>query len=177
MTISSAGDPRLDSFLARLRVSLHGMPEGEIEDILRELRSHIADLADSYGSDIEGALRSLGDPVELGKKYKAENVIVRAECSGSPLVILQGLRHAAHSRAGRFTATVLYVSGYAMVVDLWRLAIERVFVPSWTGTAARLGWWLVPAAIVGGFILKYLTDHTATWWIRRYRRSVEMETS
>ena len=189
----------IDPFLARLRAALRGMPEGEIDDILRELRSHITDLADSSGSDVESAIRSLGDPVDLAKKYRAENVIAQAECSGSPLVILQGLRHAGRSRVGRFTATVLYVSGYAMVVTLWRIAVEKVFVPSWTGLwytpgdvwslslgsgahrspEARelLGFWLVPAAIIAGWILKYLTDRVATWWIRRYRRSVGMETS
>lgn len=199
MTISAARDATIDPFFARLRAALRGMPEGEIDDVLRELRSHIADLADSQGSDIEAAVRSLGDPVDLAKKYKAENLIARAECSGSPLVILQGLRHAGRSRAGRFTVTVLYVFGYVNVVSLWRAAIEKVLVPSraglwytpgdlwslslgWGGHAAPgarelLGWWLVPAAVIAGWIVKYLTDRAATWWIRRYRRSAETETS
>jgi uncharacterized membrane protein len=101
MTSSAALDARIDSFFARLRAALRGMPEGEIDDILRELRSHISDLADSQGSGIEAAIRSLGDPVDLAKKYKADNLIARAECSGSPLVILQGLQHAGRSRVAR----------------------------------------------------------------------------
>jgi hypothetical protein len=199
MTISAATDARVDSFMARLRAALRGMPEGEIDDILRELRSHVGDLAESQGSDIDAALRSLGDPVDLAKKYRADNQIARAECSGSPLVILQGLRHAGRTRVGRFTATVLYLFGYANVVSLWRAAIEKVAVPSWAGLwytpdepwslslaighpgapGARelLGWWLIPAAVIAGWIVKYLTDRAATWWIRRYRRSMGIEAS
>jgi HAAS domain-containing protein len=197
MTIAAARDARIDSFIARLRAALQGMPEREIDDILREIRSHITDLVDSHGSDIEAAIRSLGDPVDLAKKYRAENLIARAECSGSTLAILQGLRHAGSSRAGRFTATLLYVVGYVYVVTLWSAAIQKVLFPSrvglwctpgdpWSlslatdggapGAQELLGWWLVPAAVVAGWTLKYLVDHAAMWWIRRYRRSVEMET-
>jgi HAAS domain-containing protein len=199
MRLSAPVDARVDSFMARLRAALRGMPEAEIDDILRELRSHISDLAGPQESEIETAIRSLGDPVDLAKKYRAENLIARAECSGSPLAILQGLRHAGRSPVGRFTAAVLYVFGYAIVVTLWRVAIEKVLVPSWAGlwyapgdpwsfsldssghgapgTRELLGWWLVPAAIIAGWMIKYLTDRAATWWIRRCRRSIEMETS
>jgi hypothetical protein len=34
-----------------------------------------------------------------------------------------------------------------------------------------LGWWLVPAAVLAGFGLRYLVDRVALWWIRRYRKS------
>ena len=198
MTIIAPMDARIETFIARLRAALRGMPEGEIADILREIRSHIADLAASQGSDIEAAIRSLGDPVDLAKKYRAENLIARAECSGSTLAILQGLRHAGRTHAGRFTATVFYVTGYVYVVTLWSAAIQKLVFPSrvglwcipgdpWSlslatgggapGARELLGWWLVPAAAVAGWALKYLADHAATWWIRRYRRSGEMETS
>jgi hypothetical protein len=88
----------------------------------------------------------------------------------------------------------MYVFGYAIVVTLWRAAIEKVLFPSrvglwytrgdpWSlslviggnpapGARELLGWWLVPAALIAGLIFKYLTDRAATWWIRRYRRSV-----
>src|SRR5215813_13780993 len=101
-------DSRIDSFLARLRAALRGMSEGEIDDILKEIRGHILELTESRDGDAEAALRSLGDPVEMAGKYLADRRMVRAECSGSPLVILQGLRHASRSSLGRFAATVLY---------------------------------------------------------------------
>ena len=188
-------DPRIDGFLARLRAALRGMPEREIDDILREIRSHISELVETEGSDVEAAIRSLGDPVDLAMTYRAENVMVQAECSGSPLVILQALRHASRTRAGRTTATLLYVTGYATVISLWREAVHGLlgtdrmrlwYTPgtAWplslaadgaapAGSTEILGWWLVPALIVAGLALKFAVDGAGRWWIRRRRRAKE----
>lgn len=76
-----------------MRVALRGPPEREIDDILREFRSHVVELAGPECANTDAALQSLGNPVDLAQTYRAENTMVRAECTGSPLVILQGLRH------------------------------------------------------------------------------------
>jgi hypothetical protein len=186
----TGSESQIDSYLARVRAALRGLPEGEIEDILRELRSHANELAEGQG--VEAALRSLGDPVDLAKTYRAENEITRAECSGSPLRILLGLRHSSRSRIGRVTLGALYFFGYFTVVKLWVAAADKLFFPSQTGlwytsgktwiwlvTDGRapagahelLGWWLVPVAVAAGWILRYLVDSAARWWIRRYRQS------
>ena len=193
MTAVVNSESRIDSYLARTRVALRGLPETEIEDIVRELRSHVSELAEQRGSDIEIALRSLGDPVHLAKTYRAESQMVQAECSGSPLIILQGLRHATRTSLGRLTAGSLYAFGYVNVVSLWLAAIDKLLWPSRTGlwhlpghfwsfklltsgnppAGARelLGWWLVPAAFISGWLLRYAVDHLAQAWVRRYRRS------
>jgi len=197
MTTTVGLDPKVESYLAGVRAALRGMPKHEIEDILRELRSHVVDLTGKEGSGVEAALQSLGDPVELAKTYRAENQMVRAECSGSPLIILQGLRHASRSRLGRVAATALYAFGYINVLTLWAAAIDKLFAPSrvglwytpgdiWSFTLVRngnqpaggrelLGWWLVPATLVLGWGLRYATDRLAQWWIRRYRHRKELQ--
>ena len=81
MTNTTGSESRIDGYLSRVRAALRGLPEGEIDDILRELRSHVNDLAEGQG--VDAALRSLGDPVDLAKTYRAENEIAQAECSGS----------------------------------------------------------------------------------------------
>lgn len=193
MTTVAGSERTMDKYLARVRAALLGLPEGEIDDILRELRSHIVELAGANGGDVEAAIRSLGDPVDLSKSYRTENLLAQAECGGSPLAILQGLRHGSRSGIGRFLGTVLYVFGYANVLTLWAAAIEKLFAPSRTGLwyepgswwpftlvtdgqpppGARevLGWWLIPAAAVLGWALRYLIDRIALRWIRRHRRS------
>lgn len=193
MTSAVGLETKIDTYLARVRAALRGLPEGEIEDILRELRSHAVELSGKDGKGIDEALESLGDPVDLAKSYRAQNQMVQAECSGSPLVILQGLRYASRNRVGRVAATALYAFGYINVLTLWAAAIEKVFAPSWTGlwytpgqlwsvtlvtggnqpegAQELLGWWLVPAAVIVGWALRYLTDRIAQWWIGRYRRS------
>lgn len=191
MTTLVSSESQIDSYLARVRTALRGLPERELEDILRELRSHVSELAETEGP--KEALRSLGDPVDLAKTYRTENQMARAECSGSPLVILQGLRHSSSSWWGRFLVTVVYVFFYANVVTLWAAPIEKLIAPSRTGffytpgsfwsltlvtdghapagSREVLGWWLIPATLVAGWVLRYLIDHVARWWIRRYRRS------
>ena len=186
----AGAESKVESYLGRVRAALRGLPEHEIDDILGELRSHIGELAQSEGA--EAALGSLGDPVDLASTYRAQNVMVRAECSRSPLVILQGLRHASSGRWGRFLVTVIYVFCYANVLSLWAAAIEKLFAPSraglwytpgnlWSltlvtggnppgGARELLGWWLVPVALALGWLLRYATDRIARMWIRRSRR-------
>jgi|SRR5579864_3575242 len=188
---------KIESYLARVRTALRGLPEREIDDILRELRSHAGELAGPDGTNVDAALQSLGDPVDLANTYRAENTMVRAECAGSPLVILQGLRHATRTRAGRVLATALYAFGYINVLSLWTAALDKLFAPAQSGlwyapdnawplrwvtdgkapVGARelLGWWLIPVAIVAGFVLRYLIDQAAKWWIRRYRRTKSLQ--
>jgi len=192
--IASAGTgPKVDSYLGRVRVALRGLPEREIDDILRELRSHVDELSGKEESGVEAALESLGDPVDLARTYRSENQMVRAECSGSPLIILQGLRQASGGTLGRVIVTALYVLGYFAMGTLWAGALEKLFAPSrgglwytpgdfWSitllvggdppaGARELLGWWVVPLALLAGWGVKYVSDRLARWWIGRYRRS------
>jgi hypothetical protein len=191
MTTGTSTDSQIESYLGRVRTALRGLPDREIDDILRELRSHVGELTEEEGGDATAALQSLGDPLDLAKTYRSENQLTRAECSNSPLVILQGLRHAGSSRWGRMLATALFLFGYANAVTLWAAALDKLFSPSraglwytpgnvWSfvlvtsgnppvGSRELLGWWLVPATIVAGWVVRHLVDRIAQWWIRRYR--------
>ena len=193
MIASTGTEPKTERYLARVRVALRGLPEREIDDILRELRSHVDELAEKEGSGVEAALQSLGDPFYLAQRYRSENQMVRAQCSGSPLTILQGLRHATRGTLGRVTVTALYVLGYFGMGTLWAGALEKLLAPSrgglwyipgdfWSitlvvggnppaGARELLGWWLVPIALLAGWGVKYVSDRMAQWWIGRYRRS------
>ena len=145
-----------------MRAALLGLPEQEVDDILRELQSHADELAEGQG--VEAALRSLGDPVDMARTYRAEKLMARAECSGSPLVILEGLRNSSLRRSRRVTVTALYISGYANVIVLWTAGLEKLLSPS------RTGLWYMPGNI---WSLRLITDGTAPaggrellgWWL------------
>jgi hypothetical protein len=191
MTKVDGAESRIESYLGRVRTALHGLPQRQIDDIMRELHAHATELAEGQGT--EAALASLGDPVDLAKAYQAESAVMQGECSSSTLRILLGLRHAGRTRAGRLLATGLYVIGYVYVVMLWLLAVDKLLFPSRTGlwyvpgdwksltlrtnvspppgAHELLGWWLAPAAILAGWLLRYLTDQAAQWWLRRYRQT------
>ncbi len=76
--------------------------------------------------------------------------MARAQCSGSPLTILQGLRYATKGTLGRLTVTALYVLGYFGMGTLWAGALEKLLAPS------RGGLWYIPGdfwsitLVVGG---------------------------
>jgi uncharacterized membrane protein len=165
MTTASHVESGTERYLSRVRVALRGLPDAEIADILRELRSHIVEIGEAGRLGEQAALASLGDPVDLAKTYRTDNLMTQAECVGSPLVILQGLRHASRSQWGRVAVSALYFFGYANVLSLWAAALDGLFTPS------RSSWWVVPAYLVLGWILQQAIDRTAQWWIRRYRRS------
>jgi hypothetical protein len=191
MIASTGTEPKVEHYLARVRVGLRGLPEREVDDILRELRNHVDELAGKDGAGVEAALQSLGDPLDLAQTYRSENQMAQAQCSGSPLIILQGLRHA--GTLGRVTATAFYVLGYFGMGTLWAGALEKILAPSrgglwyipgdfWSitlvvggnppvGGRELLGWWVVPIALLAGWGVKYVSDRLAQWWIRRYRRS------
>lgn len=193
MNASTGTEPKIESYIARVRVALRGLPDREIDDILRELRSHVDELTGKEGTGVEAALQSLGDPLDLAQTYRSENQMVLAQCSGSPLIILQGLRHASRDTLGRVTATALYVLGYFSMGTLWAGALEKLLAPSrgglwytpgdfWSitlvvggnppaGARELLGWWVVPIALLAGVGVKYASDRIAQWWIGRYRRS------
>jgi hypothetical protein len=193
MTRTNDAEPSIDRYLARVRAALRGLSEREVDDTVSELRSHLVDLTASEG--VDAAIRSLGDPVDLANTYRSDSAMVQAECAGSSLTILQGLRHASSSRVGRVLVTVLYVFGYANVLTMWAAVIEKVITPSrvgfWfapggllpltlvtdgqapVGGRELLGWWLVPILAVTGWLLREGIDLVARWWIRHYRRSSE----
>jgi len=156
----------IDNYLVKVRAALRGLPQAEIEDILRELRSHAEELAADQG--MGPALGSLGDPVDLAKTYQAEHSRARAACSNSPLVILEGLRQSSHGRTHRVALTALYVFGYSSVLSLWATALDKL------ASAPRTGWALATANLAGGLLLKYVIDLTARWWIQRYMQQREL---
>lgn len=197
MTTAADTNAKVSSYLEQVRAALRGLPQPHIEEILRELRSHVTELGGAEGQGTEAALRSLGDPIDLGKTYQSEFRIKRAGCGSSPLVILQALRATARSSLGRVAATALYAFGYVSAIDLWAAAVGKFFTPSRVGlwfnhgdlwsftlvtsgdapSGARevLGWWFVPFAFLAGFACRYLTDRFARWWIARYRRSRKLQ--
>ncbi len=58
MADASVANPRLESYLQKLRTTLRDLPSGEVDDILREIRSHVLDRAEAGGQSI-GSRNSL----------------------------------------------------------------------------------------------------------------------
>ena len=191
MTTNSAHrtEPAVERYLERVRAALRGLPVSDAEDILLELRGHIAERATS-APDVDGVLESLGDPTALARQYLDENAIARAECSHSPLAILHSLVLLRRGSLGGWIVLGLAALGYAWAIALGAAAVEKLISPRdvglWlspgafvprlmvdgpgpAGSRELLGGWfsLVAAATFAGLLLT--TNSAGRWWIRRRR--------
>lgn len=186
-----AGDAAVERYLARIRASLKGMPVSRIDDIVLELRGHIAERSESSG-DPSAALAALGDPGDLARQYRTDAVTASAECSRSPIVILHSLLLLRRGSVAGWGVLVLTALGYAWALALGAAAIEKILSPhdvglwsgpgggSWprlmvdgpgrAGTRELLGWWIVPLGLAACVVLLYASRRFGLWWIRRSRR-------
>jgi hypothetical protein len=182
--------PVVERYLERVRVSLRGMPGPEIDDIVLELRGHIAERSGAE-QDIEAVLRSLGDPAGIARQYRTDSVTAQAECRGSPIAILHSLLLLRRGRFLGWVGLVLTALGYAWAIALGAAAIEKILSPHdvglWggpgraslprimvdgpgpPGTREMLGWWFVPLGLAACVALLLLAKHFGLWWIRRSR--------
>ena len=183
-----------EAYLERLRTGLRGVDDGEVREIVEELRSHILEKA--ADGDVDAVLAALGSPLELAGRYLTDSLLARAAESRSPVRLLRSLfRWASLSLAGFFVllgSVVGYFTGGAFIL----VALCKPFHPRnaglWTyrdaagdlGISVRLGygnapgvgvdvlgWWIVPVGLVAGSGLVMLTTHCALWCVRAYRKS------
>jgi uncharacterized membrane protein len=179
---------RVDTYLMRLRRSLGELPPEEVNDILREIRSHILDRAEASGEltddKLAAILKELGQPEDIGPLYQADAMVARARSSFSPLLILRTtVRWAMISVVG-FIAFLFGLFGYAMALGLIISAVMKPIMPdrvgAWLGPHGFtigvmeglprgtdvLGWWLVPVGLIGGAMFLIATTRFLRWMLR-----------
>jgi hypothetical protein len=191
---------KIEAYLAKLRGGLRGMNEHEVDEILQELRAHIADKTVVGGgattSTVDTTLDALGSPEALANQYLTVALLSRAEINRSPVRIMQGLfRWASLSIAGLLVmaaSIVGYVLGGALMLSallklihprtagLWayrastgdlELSLRMGFGGPPIGARDVLGWWILPVGLLTGCGLVALTTRFALWCARRYRQS------
>jgi hypothetical protein len=199
-TTKEGGTQRIDAYLARLRTRLFGFNELEVDEIVKELRSHIEDKIAGNGTEtvpgVDRVLATLGSPEALANEYITDNLLARAVASRSPLRILESLfRLASLSVAGFF---VLFgsVMGYFLGAVLILVALLKPFHPQtaglWVlrdsagdaeislrlgfgsvlvGGKEVLGWWIIPIGLLAGCAVVVLTTRFSVWCARQYRKS------
>lgn len=79
----------VDAYSLRLRAALRGLPDSEIEEILREIRGHILERQEGEGDSerLLKILRELGSPEDIGALYRTEALVARARTTFSPALI------------------------------------------------------------------------------------------
>lgn len=144
MTAPTAAEKQVDAYLERLRSALRSMPSPDVDDILRELRSHLTEVASTDGrwdaSAAAAAITRLGEPVRLAEQYQLQQLAARAQSQRSPVLLVRLVaRWAARSIAGVW-ALLLAALGYSVTVVTLACALLKPFYPE------RIGLWVVTTA-------------------------------
>ena len=185
----------IESYLRRLKASLHGLPAEQVEDIVREIRSHLLESSGSDGERLSEALARLGDPAVLGSAYRMDDLALRAQSSRSPLLLLRLAMHWATRSIEGIGALVVATLGYGTAVIALGCALLKPFMPARVGlwvqrvppddwsfqlgrvaappTDARevLGWYIVPLGLLVGALALTATSRYLLAKVRKLRRA------
>jgi hypothetical protein len=111
---------KVDAYLMELRRCLGELPAEEVNDILREIRSHILEKAEASGELSEerlvAILKALGRPEEIAPLYQADSIMTRARTSLSPAVVLRGMLRWAMISVRGFAIFLAGLIGYGLGV-------------------------------------------------------------
>ena len=180
---------QVDTYLAALRKQLTGLPAEEVEEILRELRGHIAERAGDSDSGrdripIEQILRQLGPPEQIGSLYREDALVARARASFSPMLIIRTTSRWASKTAVGFATFLAGAVGYSLGVSLTACAILKPFFPTYIGlwinpngvvlgaevprphSHELLGWWIIPYGFAVGIAFVLGTTAFLRWMLR-----------
>ena len=200
MSAVSAAEREIESYLRRLRASLRGLPAEQVEDIVREIRSHLVESTGSDRERLSEAFARLGDPATLGRAYRMDDLALRAQTSRSPLLLLRLVMHWATRSLEGAGALVVAFLGYGTALIALGCALVKPFMPGRVGlwvqrvppddwslqlgrvatapTDARevLGWYIVPLGLLVGGIALTATSRYLLAKVRKFRaaRSASM---
>jgi hypothetical protein len=194
MNLAVESQKAIDTYLAALRKQLRQLMDEDANDIVEEIRAHILDKSagESEPEAIAAILAALGSPEELATRYRTDDLLMRAQVTRSPVLILRSLlRWGTLSFVG-LAVFVVSVVGYCLGGALVLLAVFKVIWPRATGFWKNthpdgltfsfssgqtppqgkelLGWWLVPLGLVVGTVLLVLTFRLGIWCIRKFWR-------
>jgi len=186
---------RIDSYLMNLRRCLGELPPEEVNDILREIRSHILERAEAAGEltdeKLVAILKALGKPEDLGPLYQSEALVARARASVSPVLIFRTIAGWAMKSVIGFVAFIIGIFGYGMAAGLLLSAILKPIFPDRVGAWSDgwqftigfrdtppqtevLGWWIIPVGLIFGALFLIGTTRFLRWMLR-FAKSPRMQ--
>jgi hypothetical protein len=140
----------ISNYLTRVEAGLKGGDEGQRQEILAEIRSHLTDRIEELklqGAEnpTEVALAAMGDPDALSMQFIAEGV-ARDSRSRFPWVLLRAAARVATTGMRGTLVLLLGVVGYAAAFALIAAAVAKVLDP------AGVGFWVGPhTGVIWGY--------------------------
>jgi len=175
-----------DTYLSRLRTALAGLPAPEVEEILREFRSHIVERQEVEGqSNSQRIFGELGPPEGIAALYRTDALVARARLTLSPLLVLKAVSRVATKSLLGFVSLMLALFGYLTgAAFLWCAVMKPIWpqrIGLWVsdhrfsmgdmvdrGAHAQelLGWWIIPIGLICGLVIILLTTLLLRWLLR-----------
>ena len=195
MSAVPVAEREIERYLTRLRAALRDVPAEQVEDIVRESRSHLVESAGSDRERLAEAFVRLGDPVTLGSAYRMDDLALRAQTSRSPILLLRLVMHWATRSLEGLGALVVAFLGYGTALIALGCALFKPFMPDrvglwvqrvppddWSFQLGRvatapadarevLGWYIVPLGLLVGAIALTATSRYLLAKVRRFRRA------
>ncbi len=190
MQKQNESDDGVERYLLRFRMALGKTPETEKNEIVSDIRSHIAERVDESdrpaGETVTKTLEALGSPESLAQTYRAEGLRNRAAAGFSPWLLLRATFAWALAGIEGFLALMAVFCGYASALSFLACAVLKPFFPDLVGMwvdpplftfgmhpglhAPRelLGYWIIPVSLVMGAALFVLTTKFGKWLLRRF---------
>ncbi len=166
----------LTAYMAQLDRVLSPLGVSERQEILQEIRAHLADSAAAETGDdhqrAEAAIRKLGSPRVVGQAYLSESLLERASHGLRPGLTARGLVTALGGGLSMTVLGLVFAFGYLALTIIAISTVGKLFVPAsglwvhddggWSlsftpmpNSREVLGWWLVPIGaglVVGGWL-------------------------
>lgn len=197
---SESPQRQIESYLAALRKQLDGLPAEDVEEILQELRGHIAERVKETESGQSAAgvaqlLDQFGTPQQIGSLYRAEALAASARAGFSPALIVRATLRVASRTGVGFLALMAGFVGYVLGGALIICAILKPFLPAYVGLWINpggmvlgaempqphgqelLGWWLIPYGLGVGLAFLIGTTVFLRWMLRFVPRSARRAAS
>lgn len=174
--MTAANLPALDAYLTQLDRVLAPLGTAERQEILQEIRAHLADSAAAETGDdtqrMASAIRKLGSARVVGQAYLSESLLERASHGLRPGLTAMGLVTALGGGLGMTALGLVFAFGYLALTIIAISTVGKLIVPAsglwlhdsggWSLSFAAmpnahevLGWWIVPIGaglVVGGWL-------------------------
>lgn len=185
---SKPRDEQIENYLSRLALAMANTSAEDKQDIVREIRAHIADSvvgSSDPQSAVERVLGLLGTPEQLARRYRTECQLRRASRSFSPWLLLRTCSNWAKTGVKGTLAFLIALFGYAMALGLTISIFVKPFMPSrmglWIGPEGfnvgipshpeamheLLGNYFIPVIAAAAFAFAIGTTHALRWMIRK----------
>lgn len=179
---------QVENYLSRLEMAIAKTSAQDKQDIVREIRAHIADSIAGSGdrqAAVGRVLGLLGTPEQLALRYSTECQLTRASRSFSPWLLLRTSWSWAKTGVKGTLAFLIALFGYAMALGLTISLFIKPFMPSriglWIGPEGfnlgmpshpelmheLLGKYFIPVIAVAAFAFAIGTTHALRWMIRK----------